>query len=185
MREFSKKILWQGKFLKVISKEFVNKNGSIGLWECVERIGSTGIVAIFATTKQKELVLTKQFRFPIEKYIVEFPAGLLDKEGESTKEAARRELLEETGYKADKLIYINEGYFNAGMNDSKIINFYAPEVKFVGFDNIQSDDSEEIEVVKAPLNRLINFCTKEHKNFEVDLKILNIFKILEDKKIIK
>ncbi|MFH1428072.1 MAG: NUDIX hydrolase [Patescibacteria group bacterium] len=185
MRKFSKKNLWQGKFLKVIGKEFYNKNGSKEIWECIERVGSRGIVAIFAITKNKELILAKQFRFPIENYIVELPAGLLDKEGESPKEAAKRELLEETGYKAEKLIYINVGYFNAGMNNSKIINYYAPDVIYLGFNNIKSDDSEEIEVVKVPIKKLVNFCLKKYKNFEVDLKILNIYKILEAKKLIK
>ena len=184
MRKFSSKLLWQGKFLKVKGKKFYNKDGKKCLWECVEIKNVKGIVMIFALTEEKEVVLVKQFRFPIEKDIVELPAGLLDKPGESPEEAARRELLEETGYKAEKLIFIGRGYFNPGITNNEIIFFLAPDITFVGFDGISSDDSEEIEVIKVPLEKLVNFCLNKHKNFVIDLKILNTLKILEEKRMI-
>ena len=140
---------------------------------------------IFPLTEKKEVVLVKQFRFPIERYIVELPAGLLDKPEESLEMAAKRELLEETGYKAGKLITFSRGYFNPGITNNEIIFLFAPDVTFVGFNGVFSDDSEEIEVVKVPLKELVDFCLKKHKNFVVDLKILNALKILEEKKIIK
>jgi len=184
MRKFSSKLLWQGKFLKVKGKKFYNKDGKKCLWESVEIKGVRGIIMIFALTEEKEVVLAKQFRFPIEKYIVELPAGLLDKPGESPRQAARRELLEETGYKAKKLIFIGRGYFNPGITNNEIIFFLAPDITFVGFDGISFDDSEEIEVIKVPLKKLTDFCLKRHKNFVIDLKILNTLKILEEKKLI-
>lgn len=185
MRKFSRKLLWQGKFLRVVGKKFYNKNGTEGLWECVEMNNSQDIVMIFAATKEKEVVLVKQFRFPIEKYIVELPAGLLDKAGENPKQAVQRELLEETGFKAEKLISVAKGYFNPGITNNKIITYFAPRATFAGFDNVSSDDSEEIEVIKVPLKKLVNFCLRKHKDFEIDLKILNTLKILEEKKLIK
>lgn len=127
----------------------------------------------------------RQFRFPLEKDIVELPVGLADKGGESLAEAAKRELLEETGYKAGKLIFAGRGYFNQGLTNSEIFIYFAQSATFVGFDDASSDDSEEIEVVKVPLKKLADFCLKKHKNFVVDLKILNALKILEKKKIIK
>jgi len=185
MRNFSRKLLWQGKFLRIVGKEFKNKNGSKSLWECVELGNTGGVVMIFALTKKKEVILGKQFRFPISKDIVELPAGLLDKLGENPKEAAERELLEETGYKAEKLILASRGYFNPGITNSEIFTFFAPEAIFTGFDNVSSDDSEEIEVIKVPLKKLAGFCLKKHKNFVVDPKILSFLRILEEKKMIK
>ena len=185
MRTFSRKLLWQGKFLRIIGKEFLNKNGSKGLWECVELGNTGGVVIVFALTKKKEVILEKQFRFPINKDIVELPAGLLDKPGENSKEAARRELLEETGYKAEKLVFISRGYFNPGITNSVIFIYSAPQITFVGFDGISSDGSEEIEVIKVPLKKLADFCLKKHKNFVVDPKVLGVLKILEEKKLIK
>ncbi|MDD5071747.1 MAG: NUDIX hydrolase [Patescibacteria group bacterium] len=184
MRKFSRKVLWQGKFIRVVGKEFSNRNGTRGIWECVELNETKNIVMIFALTKKKEVILARQFRFPLEKDIVELPAGLADKKGESLAEAAERELLEETGYKAEKLIFAGRGFFNQGLINNEIFIYFAPAANFAGFEGVSSDDSEEIEVVRVPLKKLAEFCLKKHKNFEIDLKILNALKILEEKKMV-
>ncbi len=184
MRDFSKKVLWQGKFLRIVSKEFTNKKGALSTWECAERTTATEIVAIFAVAKDRELVLTKQFRFPLESYVVELPVGLADKKGESLEKLASRELLEETGYQASKLLPVHQGPFNSGMTNDELVVFYAPAVEYVGFDNVESDDSEEIEVIKVPIRKLVDFCAKQHKDFKIDLKILGTLKILEEQGLI-
>lgn len=74
-------------------------------WESAERqtrpknspIDGVGIVAILNKETGPELVLQKQFRPPIDKIVIEVPAGLVD-EGETAGESAVRELREETGY---------------------------------------------------------------------------------------
>ena len=74
-------------------------------WESAERstrpknspIDGVGIVAILQKPSGPELLLQKQFRPPINKVVIEVPAGLVD-EGESAEESAVRELREETGY---------------------------------------------------------------------------------------
>ena len=74
-------------------------------WESAERstrpkkspIDGVGIVAILQKPLGPELLLQKQFRPPINKVVIEVPAGLVD-EGESAEESAVRELREETGY---------------------------------------------------------------------------------------
>jgi ADP-ribose pyrophosphatase len=184
MRDFTKKTLWQGKFLHVIGKEFENRNGTRGLWESVERTNSREIVAIFPVTKDKEVVLTKQFRFPLEAYAVESPAGLSDKAGEDLEATARRELWEETGYRAGKMIKIAAGPFNSGMSGDVMVIFYAPDVEYAGGHEEAGDDSEEIEVVKVPLSEFYDFCTRPHDGFMVDIKLLANLKILEEKKLI-
>lgn len=74
-------------------------------WEHAERstrpkdspVDGVGIVAILQKASGPELLLQKQFRPPINKVVIEVPAGLVD-EGESAEEGAVRELREETGY---------------------------------------------------------------------------------------
>ena len=168
----------------MVGKEFTDKNGNKGLWESVERTNSREIVAIFAVTREREVVLTKQYRFPLEAYAVELPAGLSDKDGEDLEATARRELWEETGYRADKMIKIQEGPFNSGMSGDIMVVFYAPDVEYAGGHEEASDDSEEIEVMKVPLDKLYDFCIRPHDGFMVDIKLVAKLKILENKKLI-
>jgi ADP-ribose pyrophosphatase len=90
-----KKILATGKYLRMVS---------VGGWEYVERVGSSGVVAIVAVTDANELVLTEQFRRSVAGQVIDLPAGLAgDLKGARDEElvtAARRELVEETGYDA-------------------------------------------------------------------------------------
>lgn len=182
--EFEKINLYNGKFVRVIGKKFKTKSGKDALWECVERPNVRGIVAIFVLTPEKEVILVKQYRFPHEAYVVETPAGLVDKDGEGLEESAKRELQEETGYQVDKLIYVYGGPFNAGMTNCELDVYYAPNARYVGFDGVHGDDEEDIEVIKVPLKDLVDFCSKKHDGFKVDMKILGTLKILEYKGLI-
>jgi ADP-ribose pyrophosphatase len=97
-------ILADGKYLR-----FVRRSG----WEYVERRGITGIVGIVAVTDEGKLLLVEQYRTPVNKRVIEIPAGLVGdeagKEAESLLSAARRELQEETGYYAGNLLPLASG----------------------------------------------------------------------------
>ena len=90
-----KKILATGKHLQMVS---------IGGWEYVERVGSSGVVCIVAVTEANEIVLTEQFRRSVAARVIDLPAGLIgdgnDSRDEQATVAGRRELIEETGYDA-------------------------------------------------------------------------------------
>ena len=97
-------ILADGKHLR-----FVRRSG----WEYVERKGVTGIVGIVAVTDDRKLLLVEQYRTPVNQRVIEIPAGLVGDEAameeESQIAAARRELLEETGYYAESLSPLASG----------------------------------------------------------------------------
>lgn len=89
---------YDGEFIRVIRRHFRAPNGNPGVWELVRRKNTHGrIIMIAAVTAEKELILEKIFRIPLNDYVLELPAGLMDKAGESEQEAVGRELLEETG----------------------------------------------------------------------------------------
>lgn len=106
-----------------------------------EIVEYTGAVAVVAITEENEVLLVKQYRKPIEKFLVEIPAGKLEI-NEEPRETAERELKEETGYEAGKLEYLFEFYPSPGITTEKIHIFLARELKEGERD---LDDGEYIE----------------------------------------
>lgn len=185
MKLLEKRTVYQGKYLRMVERDFITEKGKKGTWEHLERktYNSKKIVVIFALTSRKEVILERIFRVPAEDWVLELPAGLPDKKGESARMTAKRELLEETGYLAGKLIPIFAGPIAAGLEKSDIIFFFAPGVKFVG-QKYSSGEIEEIKVLKVPVVRLVDFIVKNASGMKIDPKILSILPILQKKKLI-
>lgn len=138
-------VLGNGRFLRLVSH-----NG----WEYVERQQTSGIVVIVAVTRARKLLLIEQFRPPVGKRVIELPAGLAgdtqDFDGESLETAARRELLEETGYAAGSMTRLTAGPISAGLS-TEILTFYrARGLRKVGDGG--GDHSEDIQVHEVPLD---------------------------------
>lgn len=81
-------------------------------------------VNIIALTKTDEVVLIEQFRHGSEEIILEIPGGMLD-ENEEPETAARRELVEETGYEADEFIFLGKSRPNPAIQNNTIYHFLA------------------------------------------------------------
>ena len=96
-------------------------------WEFVERPGIRGIVLVVAVTPEDRLLLVEQRREPVDGRVLELPAGLAgDAESpadEPLEEAARRELVEETGWDANAMERLTSGPPSAGVT-SEIITFF-------------------------------------------------------------
>ena len=102
MKIIGKQPLWTGKFLRTVLIKYSTHCNSSNMvetrdWESVERVNCSGIVGMVPLTDDGDVILIKQFRPPVNGYVIELPAGLCDI-GETLEDAARRELIEETGY---------------------------------------------------------------------------------------
>ena len=101
----------------------------IGHWDYVRRPQSDAAVGILAITAEQEIVLVEQFRIPVQRRVIEIPAGLVGDEiefrGESLAETARRELLEETGYRAETLRKLLSTPTSPGMTSEFLHLFHA------------------------------------------------------------
>lgn len=90
--------LHKGKWLELKKLYFTDEKGHSRTWESVERVKCGGAVVMIAKLNPSgELILIRQFRPPMNTYLIEFPAGLID-DGEDPSVSAERELLEETGF---------------------------------------------------------------------------------------
>ncbi len=107
--------VWEGSFIKALVLRYEDSSGARREWEAVERLNCSGIVAVVPVTSDGELLLVRQFIPVLDNFVIEFPAGLSDK-GESLIEAARRELIEETGYTSERMSHLTEAPISSGIS---------------------------------------------------------------------
>lgn len=101
-------------------------------------------VNMVAFTEDNQLLFVRQYRHGASKILIELPAGVVD-EGEEPEEAARRELLEETGYAFESIEYICQLYANPATSGNLTYTYVLKGGKKV--QEQQLDSSEDIEVV--------------------------------------
>ena len=157
--------LHSGRFLTLVKR---------GHWEFVTRKRATGVVAIVAVTDDNKILLVEQFRPPLGKRVIELPAGLsgdiAGEESESLATAARRELLEETGYEARDARLLTEGPSSAGLTDEMISFFLMSGLTKTGDGG--GDASEDIVVHEVLLSAMPDWL-EEHRQagWAIDPKI--------------
>lgn len=177
-----KKTLWQGRFLRAVLIDYTNdeavkgtKGGVCRQWEAFERVGCSGVVGIVPLTREGEVVLIRQFRPPINAHVIELPAGLCDI-GEFPEEAAKRELIEETGYSAGHLRFLTDGPLSSGASAEILLVYLATGLDYVGIDG--RDETEEIEVLKVPIERLAETLRSFRASGDyVDLKVYGLIEL--------
>ena len=143
-------------------------------WEYVARRRVTGVVAVLAITSERKILLVEQFRIPLDRNVIELPAGLAgdvtDAEHEAFAEAAHRELIEETGYRADGFEFLGEGPSSAGLTNEVISFFRAHQLTKIGAGGV--DGSENITVHEVPIDSLTEWlAVRRGEGCLVDYKI--------------
>jgi ADP-ribose pyrophosphatase len=184
MRVTKKDVAFQGNYLRVVEKSVETESGGKHIWETVERttIGPRGAVVVIALTKEREIILERNWRVPPESFVIQLPAGLCDVAGECEEETARRELLEETGYIANKLVPIIVAPEDPVLTPTPVSHFLAPDVEFSK--EPRSDVTEGIEVLKVPIAKLEHFFLNLPKDTMLDLRVTGILWVLERMKLI-
>lgn len=143
-RDPNRRVLYEGEWLRLISQQG---------WEFIEHRRVKGIVVVIAKTPDDHMVLVDQYRVPLGRRILELPAGLVGDgaaaDDENFAEAARRELVEETGYLADRVKFLFEGPMSPGRSPDGYTFFLADGLKKVSAGG--GDGTEDIRVVEMPL----------------------------------
>jgi 8-oxo-dGTP pyrophosphatase MutT (NUDIX family) len=185
MKNLEKTIIYSGKWLQMNVTKFTTSNGGPGIWEHVSRptrVADSDGVSILATIKHEncmKLVTVAVYRIPLNQWVLELPAGMIDAKDLDPVTSALRELKEETGYTA----------FRENVEDVGLIAYNDPwksnecsrliKVRIDGELNenkkpIQDLDPEEhINVELIPLdnmNQHLGVLMKE-KNYAIDSRI--------------
>ncbi|MFC4387724.1 NUDIX hydrolase [Gracilibacillus marinus] len=139
--------IFSGKIIQLQVDDVLLPNGEMSKRELIKHPGA---VAIIAMTENNKLVMVKQYRKPLEKTLVEIPAGKLE-EGESPEITALRELEEETGYTTNHLQYITSFYTSPGFADEIIYVYFTDELTLLE-EKKQLDEDEFVELMTISLD---------------------------------
>ncbi len=108
---------------------------------------------ILIIEKNNEIFFVKQYRQGIQQFILNLPMGLIDK-NEKPEEAAKREILEETGQKSDKVLFLGDFFIAPSYITTKAFVFYTNQTTSVE-DYEKPNDDEELEIVKINKKELL------------------------------
>lgn len=158
-------VLCEGKFIRLVKH---------GWWEYAQRNNCCGIVIILAMTRDKKVILIEQYRIPVARNVIEFPAGLVGdinpKKKESILTSAKREFKEETGYQAGKMVRITEGPVSAGFSPDIVTILLARDIRKIARGG--GDGTEFIKVHEVPFAKVDAWLDqKRKKGCLVDPKI--------------
>ncbi len=97
----SSKVVYEGPVFSVTSDRVTEPTGVVAQRDVIRHPGSVVILAVDDSGSEPLILLERQYRYAAQDYLLELPAGSLDR-GEQALAGAKRELLEETGYRAKK-----------------------------------------------------------------------------------
>lgn len=167
--------IWSGRFLEM----HVAPWGDGGQWEYVKRTRGIEAAVILALTDAREVVLVEQFRPPLGCNAIELPAGLVGDEtaGEDVLGSAKRELVEETGFAADRWEAVGTFASSPGMV-GEIFHFYrATGLRRVGAGG--GVGNEGIRVHLVPLDAVAPFLADARaRGCAIDTRLLILLQLV-------
>jgi ADP-ribose pyrophosphatase len=154
---------WEGKYIKVTKQ---------GTWEYVSRTRGVTAAVILAVD-DGHVILVEQHRVPVGSRVLELPAGLVgdEQQGEDVSEAAIRELEEETGYRARRMVNLGRFHASPGMSSEGFTLLRAEGLEKVGDGG--GVEGEDIIVHRVVLERVPDFVERKRaEGAAMDVKLI-------------
>ncbi|ASN05451.1 NUDIX hydrolase [Virgibacillus necropolis] len=151
MRKFEEKTIrsekiYDGKVVHLQVDDVTLPNGKTSKREIIKHPGAVAIIPI---TKDKKIIFVEQYRKPLEKSLVEIPAGKLEP-GEKPEATAVRELEEETGYTTNELEFVASFYTSPGFADELMYIYVSNKLEELK-EKIDGDEDEFVEILELTL----------------------------------
>jgi ADP-ribose pyrophosphatase len=153
MRVEREREIYRGPVIRLVVKDLRLPNGRRTTFSIIEHPGAVAIVPVF---DNGDVMLIRQFRPSINLEIYEIPAGTLE-DGEKPLQTARREIVEETGYRARRWSKVGEFYTAPGFCNERIHVYAAQGLEPARADG---DADEMIRPARVPLRRAIEMIRK-------------------------
>lgn len=150
---YKRKRVYSGKIINVSSDTVLLPNKKLATREYLEHPGA---VCVLAFVDKDNILLVKQYRYPVGEITYELPAGKLDK-GENSLVCVRRELLEETGYFAKKIKKIYSFWPSAAFSN-EVLHIYAAD--HLEKRSFNPDEDEFIEPIIVPFKQALEWVRK-------------------------
>ena len=140
--------IFKGRVFEIRVDDITYNSGNKGIREVVLHNGGAVVVAV---TLENKIVMVKQYRYPFDKFLLELPAGKLEK-GEDPEVCASRELTEETGYRTKQITKLGSIYTTPGFC-SEELHIYLAENLQPG-DHCREEGEYGMEVFEYTLNEV-------------------------------
>ncbi len=148
-RMVSSQTIFEGHIIKVTLDEAELPNGKLAGREVVYHPGG---VTVLALDEDGNVPLVRQFRYPIQRLLLELPAGKLDRTAEDQLDAAKRELSEETGLEAEEWTDLGSMLVSPGFCDEQVHMYLARKLKHK---EQHLDEDEFLNVETMPFDELL------------------------------
>ena len=150
----SRRPVHQGRIVDLSVDTVRFPNGKTGELEMIRHSGAAAVLPVLSdlNADDPQILLIRQYRYAAGGYLLEVPAGRPDQEGEDWEVCAQRELEEETGLVARRLIHLTTIYTTPGFTDEQIRLYVA-----IGLTNgtAKLDDDEFLETVTLPMSEAL------------------------------
>jgi ADP-ribose pyrophosphatase len=149
----SSKVVFKGKVFSVFRDEVIEPSGVKNVREVIRHNGSVVILAVDDSKNpaNPDVILERQYRHAAGQFLLELPAGRVEP-GESTLAAAKREMIEETGYRAKRWTLLTKYFASPGFLGEWMQIYLAREIRD---GRAQPEADEQIEVVRMPLSEAL------------------------------
>lgn len=149
----SSRVVFKGKVFSVNRDEVIEPGGHRNVREVIRHNGSVVVLAVDESKNpaDPDIILERQYRHAAGQFLLELPAGRVEP-GESTLAAAKREMIEETGYRAKKWSLLTKYFASPGFLGEWMQIYLARDIR----EGIaQPEEDEKIEVIRMPLSEAL------------------------------
>ena len=172
--EEKKEKVFTSRVFSVTDRHCKGPNNSYRIFTVLDAPDWVIIIPILETQQGKKFVMVKQWRHGSSSLCLEFPGGVFEP-GENPKEAASRELLEETGYKPGKMKKLGELSPNPAIMSNTLHIFLAEDLFFTGTQQLDPDEFVHVELVD--LDTVINNIGKPPLNHALMASALALYQL--------